>query len=374
MTQEFIDFTKLPVDDVILILRRTGFRLLEELLETPFEAGKPLEGIQLPRLSHFFSGQEVDELYGSCIWKVKRKRKTGFIKRNLREKLYKSLKKLSEKAIKGKINADVWNIGYNNRLSIALGGTKGNILPDDFWFFVSQVAWCEPQFQLSAGVRVLKWLRKSRFLAPVEIPGFYVSPNIFWVLIALTEMKPLTFRYWISKRERNRVRLERILKENAHNLVCVDNWAGFWDQWIIDLASQIWPSGFCFLDRKMLNALLEIPFIHKDPITEASKNTKKINLKLKLLLRKSIEFCFGKIDRVKRFPQSGSTRDRNPLLNIIARDWQEKMPAFFPAIERYPDFQLNEEKAQNEKRESNENNKNTIENNEDITLKENRNV
>jgi len=63
-----LDFNRLPIKEIILILRRLAMRLLEELLAPPCEVGKVLSVKPQPELKSILTAQDIKivSLPGTC--------------------------------------------------------------------------------------------------------------------------------------------------------------------------------------------------------------------------------------------------------------------------------------------------------------------
>jgi hypothetical protein len=330
-----IDFVGLPLEEMILILRRLGMRLLEELLGKHGEPGKALSEKPQPELWTLFSPREIKTLAQSQMWKMKRNRKTGRIPANIKDEPRQALKKLIPKTIAGKIKPGQWEIGFCNRIALALGGTKGSILPDELWPAAAEAAWCDPGFQLAAALKIMDWLRHTRLMVPYDPPEPRLSPNTFQVLIALAKIKPIKTRYFFSKKERANVRVQRRFQEEANSRIMVNEWADFWDQWVIRLASQRWPSGFRQLDTRLCKALLALPL----PDTTTMPKLCGAKRSIKRSIRLFIEKWFDKIDGIKRPGRISRTRRKQALLNLTAPKWESHMPDFFTAVRNHKNTQ-----------------------------------
>ena len=327
---EGLDFNRLPMKEIILILRRLAMRLLGELLSSPCEPGKVLSVKPQPELKSILTKQDIKILARTSIWRVKYSgsRKTGKIGRNLREELSRSLNKLITKSIKGKISDRQWQVAVCNRMALALGGTRGDILPDDLWATAAEAAWCSEDFQLSVAMTINDWLRRMRLLVPYELPVVILSPITFWVLIALAQVKPLKFYHWFSKKKRAGLRVNRRFQKEAQWQMIKNEWAGFWDQWIIQLASQRWPSAFSQLENRLCKALTGLPLL-KSTAAAALCPKKRI---LKLSPWPLIEKWFDKIDGIKRLSKSKKDYRRIILLNFAVPNWEKQIPAFFKTL------------------------------------------
>jgi hypothetical protein len=324
-----LDFNRLPIKEIILILRRLAMRLLEELL-APYEVGKVLSVKPQPELKAILTKQDIKILARTSVWKVKfsGSRKTGRIRKNLREELSRSLNKLVTKSINGKISAHQWQIAVCNRMALALGGTRGDILPDDLWATAAEAAWCSEDFQLSVAMIINDWLRSMRLLVPYELPIVILSPITYWVLIALANVKPLKFHHWFSKKKRASIRVNRRFQKEAQWQMIKNEWAGFWDQWIIQLASQRWPSAFSQLENRLCKTLMGLPLLKT---TAAAALCPKKGI-LKLSPWPLIEKWFDKMDGIKRLSKSKKDYRRIILLNFAVPNWEKQIPAFFKAV------------------------------------------
>jgi hypothetical protein len=324
-----INFNALPVKEMILLLRRLGMYLLEELLGEQGVAGKELSEEPQPELWKLLTYREIKTLAQAQVWKVKWNWKTGLIPANMRDDLRRALKKLIPKTIDGKIKSRQWEVGICNRLALALGGTAGNILPDELWLAAAGAAWCDPNFQFSVAMKLINWLRNTRLMVPYEHPEPRLSPNTFWVLIALTQIKPLEAGYFFSPKERAAVRVQRRFQEEANLRIMVNEWAGFWDQWVIRLASQRWPSGFRQMDTRLCKALLALPLLDTTAMPKLCRSKTSLMLSIRLFIEK----WFAKIDGIRRLRRSTQSRRRQALLNLTAPGWENHMPDFFTAVE-----------------------------------------
>jgi hypothetical protein len=325
-----LDFTRLPLEETILILRRLAVRLLGELLAPPGEPGKVLSVKPQPELKSILTAQDIKILARINVWKVKfsGSRKTGKISKSLREDLPRALRKLVTKSINGKISARQWQIAVCNRFALALGGTRGDILPDDLWSTAAEAAWCSEDFQLSVAMKINDWLRRMRLLVPYELPIVILSPITFWVLIALAKVKPLKFHHWFSKNKRAGIRVNRRFQKEAQWQMIKNEWAGFWDQWIIQLASQRWPPAFSQLENRLCKALMGLPLL-KTTATAALCPKKGV---LKLSPWPLIEKWFDRMDGIKRLSKSKKDYRRIILLNFAVPNWEKQIPAFFKAV------------------------------------------
>lgn len=325
-----LDFTGLPLKETILILRRLGLRLLDDLLGQPVKPGEPLPEEHQPELWTLLPVQETQTLARSKIWTFKRTRKTGRIPRNMRYDLTRAFRRMFPRAIAGKISMKRWNTGAGNRFALALGGTRGDVLPDDLWPVAAKAAWEDMNFRLTVVERIYRWLRTGRVLAPYDFPDIHLSVNTFWVLIALAKVKPMTVKYWLSRKERTDIQVERRLQKEAYAHIMANHWADFWDQWIIQLASERWPGGFKQLDNRLCKALLALPLLDTTAMTKLCKEKRSKKESFRLL----VERVFEKIDGFRRLKKPMIGLRRYALINLTAPDWEHRIPLFFTPAEK----------------------------------------
>lgn len=325
-----LDFTGLPLKETILILRRLGLRLLDDLLGQPVKPGEPLPQEHQPELRMLLPIQETRTLARSNVWSFKRTRKTGRIPGNMRYDLTRAFRRMFPRAIAGKISMKRWDIGAANRFALALGGTRGDVLPDDLWPVAAKAAWEDMSFRLTVVQRIYQWLRTGRVLAPYDFPDIHLSVNTFWVLIVLARVKPMTLTYWFSRKERADIQVERRLQQEAYGHIMANHWADFWDQWIIQLASERWPGGFKQLDNRLCKALLALPLLDTTAMTTLCRNKQSIKESFRLLA----ERWFEKLDGIRRLKKPVMGLRRYALINLTAPEWEHRMPPFFSALEK----------------------------------------
>jgi hypothetical protein len=323
--EQQIDFTGLPVKEVSVLLRRIATGLLSELLDTSASPGKPVQATPQPDLVKFLLKDQVLEIGNSYTWKLKRKGPGKRIPKTMREELPRAMRKLVSKTRMGKIKPRQWEIAANNRIALALGGTIGGGLPDDLWQIAAQWAWNDPAFKLSISLKIHEWLRNMRLLVPYEPPTISFSPNSFWLLISLARIKPMRLSQWFSKKERTRVRLGRRLQEEAKAQTMKNQWACFWDQWLIQTATQRWPKGFKQLDSRLCKALVALPLLKISSGSSLCRGKKSLAPPLEKLMEK----LFDRIDGIRRLKRPAKDFRRAVLLNISTTDWELYIPQFF---------------------------------------------
>lgn len=242
-----IDFTHLPLQEIAFLLRRLGKALITQLLETP-STHHTNTNSRPPDLLNFILKDEGYRLTRTRVWKSSKRRR--------------SLRKLVRRAVHGKLNAKQWELAVNQHITFHIGGSKGNGLPDALWRMAGLLAWQDPLFKLWVHQKIYAELRQTHLLSPLQTLFITLSPNTFWVLINLMNLKPGYFVRFFSSPKRARVRLARALKEEGMMQIQGDEWAGFWDQWVIQRASLCWPAGFAQMDRYICKSLLELPLLN----------------------------------------------------------------------------------------------------------------
>jgi hypothetical protein len=319
-----IDFAGLPMQEAANVLRRLAMSLLSELLKADRSLDKTKKNMQPPYLLKYLSSEEIRALAKSAVWKVIRKGPLKRIPRYIRENPQRALKKLVKKTVAGKIKPRQFQVAANNRIALALGGTAGSGLPDALWSIAAEMAWNDARFKLSVSMKLYEWLRNIRLLAPYEPFVPLISANTFWVLISLAMVKPPKTNRWLSADARARVRLGKHLQEEARVRILSNEWAGFWDQWIIRMASQCWPAGFKQLDTRLCKALAALPLLNIQADSALFGGMGRSNPLIGIMVEK----WFDKIDGVRRLRRPSKDFRRAVLLNLSAPDWKTDMPGF----------------------------------------------
>ncbi len=329
--EDKFDFTQLPIFEVAQILRRIAMQLLDELIESSPNPQSSQDNNKkqpsIPQLKEYFSKKDIQLFSQSALWRYHPYSRTGIIPSNLRKKPTKALKYLSKKALKGKLTPQKWEIGCFNRLAFLLGGTKADILPDSLWPVAASLAWQDPEFQFSILQKIHQMLRQRQLFDISEIPLIRISPITFWLLIALTSQNPLKFRYPLSSNERAAVRSQKRLHLLALNFLTQNQWAGFWDQWIIRLALFRWTSAFQYLPSQLSRAILELPLMNT-PNIPTIKPTKHY---FKKAIRHFIQDIFEDIDGIKRLPTPPPILSPYAQLHFTHPQWESQAPSFFSA-------------------------------------------
>lgn len=306
-----LEFTQLPLQQTAEMLRRIAIGLISQLLDPANLPGEPLTAESRPLLLKYLLKDECRALGNARVWKLVKKRPMKRIPVNMRENFPKTMKQMFSRALKGKLKARQWEIAANNRIALALGGTKGGGIPDDLWMVAANAAWMDPAFKLSMATRIGDWLRSREIMTDEASSVPMLHPNTYWILIALTYVDPLKASQWFSKLDRVRVRIGKRLHEEARFQTMVNGWAGYWDQWIIRLATQRWPRGFNQLDARLCKALTSLPLLN------ISRSSSLCGKKGGLFSKQGlIEKWFDKRDGVKRLKRPAKAYRRAVILNL----------------------------------------------------------
>lgn len=330
MDNKGLDFGGLPVGEVSAVLRRLVGRILDELFDEDCGPGQPLKKARPLKIGELLTRKEFLLLDSSCVWEVHKKRPAYRIASAFRDELPRALKKLMKRTVnrKKKVTAEQWNTAVCNRVALALGGTAGDGLPDGLWPVVAKAAWYDPYFTHTINMKIIRWLKQMRLFYPFQVPAAHFSLPTFWILIAISDPKPLKFHTMFSHTERAAVRVCRRLFREAHMEAMTNGWAGFWDQWLIRLAMQRWPSGFKHLDTRLCKALMALPLMGNRDWTKQCTAKGKV----KLYNRTFGERVHDLIDRIKRRRRPPRDFHRTALLNLTAQGWENHMPEMFSAL------------------------------------------
>jgi len=325
-----LNFSGLPVPEAVEMLRRLALGLLSELIDTTAIAGRSMKAAPQPDLHKYLLHDQIKKLAASAIWKVQYKRAFKRIGAAMRENLPRAMKRLITRTGKGKVNLRQWLRAANNRVAYALGGTKGNGLPDDLWALAAGMAWNDPGFKLTVSLKLYDWLRKQQVLVPYDLPVIVLHPNTFWILIALTTARPKKSGRWYSRKRRARVRTALHLQEEAKFQILSGGWASFWDQWLIQLTTQRWPQGYMQLDSRLCKAVMSLPLLN---ISSDSRfcSGKKARAPI---VKQIADRIFNKLDGVRILKRPTRDFRRSVLMSLSHIYWYKEIPDFFPGIPR----------------------------------------
>ncbi len=184
--------------------------------------------------------------------------------------------------------------------SLTLAGY--DLLPKIYWPLAAQAAWRNPEFQLRFGYLVWSYLRCACLFTPDEVSAPTFSPQTFWALILLLDLRPNTtpsrgldgmlnglressgalkdiFQQANPKNSPAQANSELVpspawlggaaktLRATALEEAGAPGWAGFWDQWLLARAVAAWapvPEGDT---QEFYQALLDLP-VMKDQIPQ----------------------------------------------------------------------------------------------------------
>jgi hypothetical protein len=174
----------------------------------------------------------------------------------------------------------------------ALFLTGYDCVPFPYWPFVAQSAWEDLTFQFELGLTIRRKMREQVWLEVNEAHCPTFSLNTFWALILLlphpqgglirrflpalntSPQGCRAFLWGLFRRRKTTLPVEDYsvkwlagmadsLREDALRQVAQPGWAGFWDQWLICKALQIWKP---WPEKKLepfFHALLLLPLVQE---------------------------------------------------------------------------------------------------------------
>jgi len=204
-----------------------------------------------------------------------------------------------------------------NRLERTLGTGSAEAIPADLVALVAVAAWGDLTFQHELATKLRTYLRQSVLFTQRDKALVLLSPNTFWILLALTPIPTvfsfawLTRDYWLARWA------ARHLQQAAtqHGLAAA-GWAGFWDQWVIWNAMTHTPDAVVRLDPALYNAITALPIFqwtvppaYQQSPTEAD----------------------AMADKVAQTANKSVTAGQGgaPTLTFAAPDWAATMPGWF---------------------------------------------
>lgn len=316
-----------PLLKATKMLHELGDRLLLSVLRRE----------RLPDLASLLSVKETPLLVQPSIWEEMTYRqrvayfvqrvKKGFLRLFRRSTAHFQYRDLMARAIAGSLSSEEWRVRTIALIKEELGAVSPHAVPDELWLVVSEMAWRDLNFQHQMATRIRDNLRERVLFTFGDMPTPTLSPNTFWILLALAAAQPPAkrakrrrwpifsriadilsrFRWWnalkrllASPEQRLIRRATERLQNEAQQQSLDHNWAGFWDQWIISETLQQWPNALQKLDPPLRNALTALPLLN---ITSppASQDTDK----------ESAE-------------QSGMV--------LATREWEEELPGWFESL------------------------------------------
>ncbi len=153
------------------------------------------------------------------------------------------------------------DLGYRlwQRIDLYFGGISPNFLPDDFWHMVGQIAWQDIFFQKTAAYKIRNYFRDRVVFTLGDKAVTVLSPNTFWILIALARRtEPLHNNPQVNK-ELYIEAMKQVLAIVEHHVQQAEKWAGFWDQWVIWKALQCRPAGIKNFKSQLRTAIADLP-------------------------------------------------------------------------------------------------------------------
>ena len=244
-----IDFSRLPMQEVVLILRRLGLQTIDDLLT----------GNRRPDLGTRLTVRESHMLQNRRAWKISWWRRLVHVPEGFPGNLAIGMRDMLSSALLGIISKRQWQIRMRDRLALATDVAECDILPDWSWSPVSHTAWRDPGFCHEVAWRIFNYHRIRLPLSDGSVSPVILNPNTFWVLLALADVRP--GKHWLRGKERSRARQADLLRRIARYQAFGGKWAGFWDQWLIRMACEKWPEGLQNLPRGFRLALSRMPLM-----------------------------------------------------------------------------------------------------------------
>ncbi len=241
-----VDFTGLPVEEVIILLQEIGLLLLKAALQQ-----------ERPQLYSFFTTDRADLLVRP---RIERGADAQF-------------EQIIQTAVRNQTPMPIWRTQVVAQIEDQLGILTENRLPPDFWYLIGYRAWGDPHFRRTVSDLIETELRQRTLFALGEFPTMILSPHAFWLLIALTDIylppePPEGKKGWLRRLWEKfqrlllkgyRFRVATVLRpEKSHIVRAISvlrsegekhglqtDWATVWDQWLLLEAWQRWQSQEC---------------------------------------------------------------------------------------------------------------------------------
>jgi len=310
-----INFSALPMAEIYLILRNLGGGLLEAVLH----------GRERPELSSFLLERDVLTFSKSKVWETPLHRRLLQIPKHLRVNLANGLKEPISSAWSGSLSAEQWRLRTRDRLAYALGASPFHILPDAFWPLATHMAWEDPMFCHQYAGLVVGILKKEPPLINGLVPHISFSPITFQVLILLAANKQ-PFSISLSG-QRALVRITNRLRQGSAMMVSENQWAGFWDQWLIVRALRYWPEGAEELAPSLRRILARLPLLDNTLLTGRRRGIWE-RIKCYPLKRQ----CLNIADKLVAIPapRVSSSKESTPA----SPNWRDEIPEYMRSL--YP--------------------------------------
>lgn len=204
-----------------------------------------------------------------------------------------------------------------NRLARALGRVAPEAMPDDLLELLAASAWGDLAFQHELAGQFRTHLRQSVLFTQRDKALVLLSPNTFWVLLALAPNSMLfsldcfTRAYWW-----HRWAAQHLQQVAAHRILNTVDWADFWDQWIVWRAIALCPDAVVRLNPLLYNALMALPIFQ----WTAPPTPRPLSSNPKVAADESTDTV---APNTSSKPVGGST----PILSTPT--WQAAMPGWF---------------------------------------------
>lgn len=256
----YFDYTALPLAAEVAMFRNLGQQLL----------GAVLRQEPLPPLPALLTLEQAQVNRPQLIWpRLLRRYHTygqqGFFD-DLGLILRDSLRQLRQRRWRASYQSvQQWPPRFRftmlvNRLERALGTVSAEAMPDDLWALLAESAWGDLTFQHALASQFRAYLRQTVLFTQRDKALVLLSPNTFWVLLALAA-NPMRFslEYFTRDYWWQRWAAQRLQQAAAHQIVSTEGWADFWDQWVIWQGMALCPDAVVRLNPLLYNALTALP-------------------------------------------------------------------------------------------------------------------
>lgn len=266
-----IDFTTLPIEEAVVVLRNMGRHLLTSILDgtepqlldalTPENAALFVSSLGFTRRhgAQLYAGQSRLRRLSAMAWSQ--------LRRLLQQERRYPYADTVKQAVASKLSRRAWQARVQDELEHQLELHRGYRLPPDFWALIGERAWHDTAFRRDSAELLERTLRQ-RVLFSAEIddsaenalhfPTMLLSPQLFWLLFALAVAATrLNWTYRVFPGRRRVRRMFKLLQTEGMRHGLQSGWATVWDQWVILEAAAFWPN--MQRPQSLTNLLRQLP-------------------------------------------------------------------------------------------------------------------
>jgi hypothetical protein len=147
-----------------------------------------------------------------------------------------------------------------NRLERTLEAVSSQHIPADLWPLLAERAWHDLSFQHEMATWLQTHLRQTVIFTERDKILALLSPNTFWVLLALTPIPTALSRTWFTRAYwQTRWAAQRLQRMAAQQVLAAEQWANFWDQWVLLAAKTACPDAVEQCNPALYKALISLP-------------------------------------------------------------------------------------------------------------------